>query len=34
MKRLSSITQFRIEFLLVLTGCRKVIGKMPDAHIK
>ena len=30
MKRLSSITQFKIEFLLPFTGCRKVLGKMPD----
>ena len=30
MKRLSFITQFKIEFLLPSTGCRKVLGKMPD----
>ena len=30
MKRLSLITQFKIEFLLPFTGCRKGIGKMPD----
>ena len=30
MNRLSSITQFKIEFLLPLTSCRKVLGKMPD----
>ena len=30
MKRLSFITQFRIEFLLLPTGCRKVLGKMPE----
>ena len=30
MKRLSFITQFKIEFLLPFTGCRKVLGKMPD----
>ena len=24
------ITQFKIEFLLLFTGCRKVLGKMPD----
>ena len=30
MKRLSFITQFRIEFLLPFTGCRKMLGKMPD----
>ena len=28
-KRTSFITQFKIEFLLPLTGCRKVLGKMP-----
>ena len=27
-KRLSFITQFKIEFLLPFTGCRKVLGKM------
>ena len=31
MKRLSFITQFKIEFLLPSLGCRKVLGKMP-AH--
>ena len=29
MKRLSFITQFKIEFLLPFTGCRKVLRKMP-----
>ena len=29
MKRLSFITQFKIEFLLAFTGCRKLLGKMP-----
>ena len=29
MKRLSFITQFKTEFLLPFTGCRKLIGKMP-----
>ena len=29
MKRLSFITQFKNEFLLSCTGCRKVLGKMP-----
>ena len=29
MKRLSFITQFKIEFLLPFTGCRKVLGKIP-----
>ena len=28
LKRLSFITQFNIEFLLLFTGCRKVLGKM------
>ena len=28
-KRLNFITQFKIEFLLPITGCRKVLGKMP-----
>ena len=28
MKRLSFITQFKIEFLLPFTSCRKVFGKM------
>ena len=27
--RLSFITQFKIEFLIPFTGCRKVLGKMP-----
>ena len=27
--RLSFITQFKIEFLLLFTGCRKVLGKIP-----
>ena len=30
MKKLSFITQFKIEFLLPFTGCREVLGKMPD----
>ena len=29
-KRLSFITQFKIEFLLPFSGCRKVLGKMPE----
>ena len=29
LKKLSFITQFKIEFLLLFTGCRKVLGKMP-----
>ena len=29
MKRLSFITQFMFEFLLLFTGSRKVLGKMP-----
>ena len=28
--RLSFITQLKIEFSLPLTGCRKVLGKIPD----
>ena len=34
MKRLSFITQFKIEVLLSFTGCRKVLGKMPDVPYK
>ena len=30
MKRLSFITQFKIEFLPQFIGCRKVPGKMPE----
>ena len=33
MKRLSFITQIKIEFLLLLTSCREVLGKIP-ANIK
>ena len=29
MKRLTFITQFKIELLLPLTSCRNVLGKMP-----
>ena len=29
-KRLIFNTQFKIEFLLPFTGCREVLGKMPD----
>ena len=29
-KRLSFITQFKIEFLLSFTSCKKVLGKMPE----
>ena len=32
-KRLSFITQFKIEFLLPFTSCRKVLGKMPDIYM-
>ena len=32
-KRLSSITQFKIEFLLPFTGCGKVLGRMTDIYI-
>ena len=28
-KRLSFITQLKIEFLLPITGCRKMLGKIP-----
>ena len=28
--RLSFVTQLKIEFLLPFTGCRKVLGKMPE----
>ena len=28
--RLSFITHFKFEFLLPFTGCRKVLGKMPE----
>ena len=34
MKRLSFITQFKIEFLLPFTGCKKLLGKMPDEVTK
>ena len=30
MKRLSFKTQFKIEFLLPFTGCRKVLEKIPE----
>ena len=30
MKRLSFIIQFKIEFLLLFTGCRKVLGQIPE----
>ena len=30
--RLSFITQLKIEFVLPITGCRKVLGKMPDSR--
>ena len=33
MKRLSFITQFKIEFLLLLTGWRKMLGKMPECDV-
>ena len=33
MKRLSCITQVKIEFLLLFTGCRKVLGKMPACNV-
>ena len=33
LERLSFIIQFKIEFLLPFTGCRKVLGKMPDIEM-
>ena len=30
--RLSFITQFKIEFLISFTSCRKVLGKMPAIY--
>ena len=33
MKKLSFITQFKIDFLLPFTGCRKVLGKMSEIYI-
>ena len=33
MKRLSLITQFKIEFLLPFTGCRKKLGKILNIYI-
>ena len=33
MKKLSFITQLKIEFLLPFTGCRKVHGKMPASKL-
>ena len=30
MKRITFITQFKVEFLLPFKSCRKVPGKMPD----
>ena len=33
MKKFSFITQFKIEFLLRFTGCRKVLGKMPVSKL-
>ena len=32
LKGLSFITQFKIQILLPFTGCRKVLGKMPDIY--
>ena len=34
MKRLSFITQFKIEFLLLFTSFRKVLGKLPDLKVR
>ena len=33
LKRLRFITQFKSEFLLLFTSCRKVLGKMPGYSI-
>ena len=33
MKRLSFITQFKIEFLLLFTSCRKLLGKLFDVML-
>ena len=33
MKRPSFITQFKIEFLLLFTCCRKVFGKMSASNV-
>ena len=33
MKRLSFITQFKIELLLPFTSCRKLLGKMPAIRV-
>ena len=30
MKKLYFITQFKIEFSLLFSGCRKVLGKIPE----
>ena len=30
--RLTFITQFKIEFLLLITGCRKVLGKIAGVY--
>ena len=32
MKRLSSTTQFKTEFLQPFTGCRKMLEKMPEKN--
>ena len=34
MKKLSFITQFKIEFLLLFIGCRRVLGKVPVVATK
>ena len=34
MKWLSFITQFKIEFLLHFTSCRKVLEKMPECKME
>ena len=34
MKRISFITQFKIELLLLFICCRKMFGKIPAADVK
>ena len=33
MKGLSFVNQFKIKFLQLSTGCRKVLGRMPDLKV-
>ena len=32
-KKLSFVTQFKVAFLLLFTGCRKVLRKMPVSRL-